>query len=90
MYTYMFTQNINKVHPIVLLYNKTLSSFIYMYTYMFTQNIKKVHPIVFYIIKLFAALYLYNKPRHSYIAGQTAGPNGLIFFVDTYGCREVL
>ena len=35
--------------------------------------------------------YLYNKTRHSYIymltiAGQTAKPNGLKFFVDTHGC----
>ena len=34
----MFTQNIKKVHPIVFLYNKTLSSFIYVYIYVYSNG----------------------------------------------------
>ena len=33
----MFTENIKKVHPKVLLYNKTLSSFIYVYIYVHSK-----------------------------------------------------
>ena len=42
-------------------------------------------------VKCYSSNNLYNKTRHSYIymlpiAGQTAGPNGLTFIVDTQGC----
>ena len=47
------------------------------------NNISFVKQLVFYIIKLFAHIYM------SAIAGKTAGPNGLTFFRKPMGTRGV-
>jgi len=44
------------------------------------QNCPSIH-FAIYIIKQDIRIYIYV----AYIAGQTAGPIGLNFFVDTYG-----